>query len=115
MATATLTIEIDLDVSGEYAGAEPDVGFSGGYEDLSVDGAFGLKHVRFSRPTQFRRWDLLAGLDAKSRAIVLMNIQAQIGEDAIADALEAEAYDPMADRADDLRDQRRDDDLMARV
>lgn len=112
MATAALQIEIEIDVSGEYVGAEPDVGFSGGYEDLSVDGAFLLKHVRFSRPSQWKRFDLLAGLDEKARAIVLANIEAVVGSDPIMEALAAEEGDFAADRADDLRDQRRDDEMM---
>lgn len=112
---AVHTIEVEIDVSGVAEAADPSVGYSGGYADLSVDGVFGLKYVRRSHPSQWTRFDILAGLDAKSRAIVLANIEAQIGHDAICDALEAEASDPMADRADDLRDQRRDDAMMGLI
>lgn len=110
MAQATTYLEVEIALSGTYQPAEPDVGiFCGFYEDLAVDGLYVDELVKTTKPFQKRRVDLLAGLDDKARAIVLANIQAHIGDDTIAEELAAEASDPMADRADDLRDQRRDD------
>lgn len=112
MAFASTSIEVDIDISASEVAADPSVGWPGGYEDITIDGLYALKHVRFSRPSQWKRIDLLAGLDDKAKAIVLQNVLNAYGEDEAVERLNEEASDPMADRADDLRDQRRDDDLL---
>lgn len=74
---ATIAIEIECEVTGEVCPPDPGAGVMSAYvEDVSVDCAVMLV-VRWSRAT--KRYvqtpvDLLDGLDAKARGIVLGNI-----------------------------------------
>ncbi len=46
--TAQTSIELELEWSGSYSGAEPDVGYAGGWEDVTLEGCkFDITDYKF--------------------------------------------------------------------
>jgi hypothetical protein len=62
--TAQTSIELELEWSGSYSGAEPDVGYAGGWEDVTLEGVkfditdYKLKDGQLVRTTRTVKFDL---------------------------------------------------------
>jgi len=62
--TAHTSIELELEWSGSYSGAEPDVGYAGGWEDVVLEGAkfditdYKLKDGQLVKTTRTVKFDL---------------------------------------------------------
>jgi len=82
---ASITFEVECEVEGNVRPAEPDVGIMGPYiEDADLSSVSMLKAVRSFQPSysvKYQSVDLLAGLDPKSRAIVIANIMEAFSDD----------------------------------
>ncbi|MGE5500605.1 MAG: hypothetical protein ACM3W4_01620 [Ignavibacteriales bacterium] len=89
--TTSTTFEVEVDISGAYDRPDRSVGWSGGYVDTSVEGLYALRHERKDGRSAWHRVDLLVGLDAQAKRILLNNIADFLGDDAMAEALEEAA------------------------
>ncbi len=87
MHTASTTFEVEVDVTGSYEREDESVGCPGGYVDTGADGLYALRHQRVAGKSTWTRVDLLDGLDPGARRIILNNINAFLGDDALAEAL----------------------------
>lgn len=88
---ASITFEIEAECEGRITAAEPDVGIMGpGVEDANLSSVSMLVAHRGDKGRVWRAVDLLEGLDAKSRNIVIANIMAafstEIDEAILSDA-----------------------------
>lgn len=82
---ASITFEVECEITGQLTGPEPDVGIFGhGVDDLDLSSVCMLKGRRSDGGRKFvwDSFDLLEGLDAKARDIVIGNILNQFGDDA---------------------------------
>lgn len=87
--TATLSVEVDIELTGSYVRADPDVGLGAGVEDQAVVSAVVWRRV-YNRETKSmgaQSFDLLAGLDAAALATIEANILEALGADAVTEAL----------------------------
>lgn len=81
--SATITFEVECEVTGSIQPAEPDVGIMSAYpEDVAVESLKALVgKFKYGKMT-WATFDLLAGLDKAARDTVLSNVYAAFSEDA---------------------------------
>lgn len=85
--SATITFEVECEVTGSIQPAETDVGIMSSYvEDATVEGLSALIAKRVDGKFAWTPKDILAGLDQASRDIVLSNINALFADE-ISDAV----------------------------
>lgn len=88
---ASIIFEVECEVEGRVTPAEPDVGIMGpGVEDADLSSVSMIKAGCSDKGIVWRNIDLLEGIDAKSRNIVIANIMAafstEIDEAILSDA-----------------------------
>lgn len=87
MMTATLTEEFEIELTGSYQPAEPDVGVGEGVEDLDISAIMFTRMVTRwvgSEATRIKEsFDILAGLDRAAKQAVIQNVLEALGDDAV--------------------------------